>query len=193
VTDTPRRLLPVGSLPMPAEALPGHHAPAAGFDAPFEMLGACHERVLRSLDLLDRLITHVRQAGVDDGARRAAADVARYFTLAAPQHHLDEERHLLPRWLADPDADLQAAARQIVDDHLAFAALWRDLGPALAAVADGAAGDWALINRVGRAFIDRHERHLQLEDGLLFPAARAGMGEADLARMGAEMAARRQA
>ena len=38
-----------------AAALPGLHAPAAGFDAPFALLDACHERVRRSLALLERL------------------------------------------------------------------------------------------------------------------------------------------
>ncbi|RZJ07918.1 MAG: hemerythrin domain-containing protein, partial [Rubrivivax sp.] len=32
-----------------------HAGPAVGFDQPFEMLAACHDRVRRSLDLLERL------------------------------------------------------------------------------------------------------------------------------------------
>ena len=31
---------------------PLFHSPSAGFDAPFEMLSACHERVERTLRLL---------------------------------------------------------------------------------------------------------------------------------------------
>ena len=30
---------------------PLHAAPAAGFDAPFELMGACHERMARTLAL----------------------------------------------------------------------------------------------------------------------------------------------
>ena len=37
--------------------------PGAGFDAPFEMLGACHERVRRMLRLLARLQAHCRTPG----------------------------------------------------------------------------------------------------------------------------------
>ena len=37
-------------------SLPGLHSPAAGFEAPFDLLEACHERVHRSLALLGRLI-----------------------------------------------------------------------------------------------------------------------------------------
>ena len=35
-------------------SLPGMRSPGAGFDQPFEMLDACHDRVRRSLDLLRR-------------------------------------------------------------------------------------------------------------------------------------------
>ena len=40
------------SIPLSQITLPGHRAPGAGFEAPFEMLDACHERVHRMLALL---------------------------------------------------------------------------------------------------------------------------------------------
>ncbi|RZL28150.1 MAG: hypothetical protein EOP35_26390, partial [Rubrivivax sp.] len=46
-----------------------HAGPSAGFDQPFEMLAACHERVRRSVRLLQRLHAHVRQHGLDVQAR----------------------------------------------------------------------------------------------------------------------------
>ena len=69
-----------------------HSGPAVGFDEPFEMLEACHERVQRSLALLARLIAHVDAHGHDEKSRSAAHDVLRYFELAAPHHHEDEEQ-----------------------------------------------------------------------------------------------------
>src|SRR5689334_2494815 len=78
-------------------SLPGLRSPEAGFDQPFEMLHACHERVRRSLRLLQRLVAHAQVHGADAQVREAAADVLRYFDLAAPAHHEDEERHLVPR------------------------------------------------------------------------------------------------
>ena len=59
-------------------------SPAVGFDQPFEMLEACHERVERSLGLLLRLAEHLVSHGADEQARDAARDVLRYFDLAAP-------------------------------------------------------------------------------------------------------------
>lgn len=38
---------------------PGFDSPAVGFEQPFDMLEACHERVRRSLSLLERLIAHI--------------------------------------------------------------------------------------------------------------------------------------
>ncbi|MEZ0309011.1 MAG: hemerythrin domain-containing protein, partial [Ramlibacter sp.] len=75
---------------------PASSAPAPTFEQPFDMLEACHERVHRSLDLLARLRAHVVTHGADDQARQAAIDVLRYFDVAAPAHHLDEELHVFP-------------------------------------------------------------------------------------------------
>ena len=55
-----------------ARHLPGFSAPAVGFEQPFAMLEACHERVQRTLALLARLRAHVRQHGADEDARQAA-------------------------------------------------------------------------------------------------------------------------
>ena len=68
-----------------------HAAPGAGFDQPFEMLLACHERVERMLGLLERLAQHLAEHGCTPDAAQAARDVMRYFDIAGPAHHEDEE------------------------------------------------------------------------------------------------------
>lgn len=177
---------------LPSPTLPGLHSPAAGFDQPFEMLQACHERVQRSLDLLARLLEHLQSHGADANARSAAGDVWRYFEIAAPQHHLDEETHVMPRLAASADAGLQAAARQMADDHAQFRALWARLGPALLALRDQGMLQLPALRDDAQAFIGLHAGHLLLEDGLAFPAARTDLDAQQIAAMGAEMAARRQ-
>ena len=57
--------------------LPGFNTPAVGFEQPFAMLEACHERVERTLTLLQRLRAYVREQAADDAARQAARDVLR--------------------------------------------------------------------------------------------------------------------
>ncbi|MEK9803656.1 MAG: hemerythrin domain-containing protein, partial [Curvibacter sp.] len=101
----------------PGQALPGFDSPAAGFEQPYDMLTACHERVQRTLALLERLIAHVDRHGHDTQSRSAAADVLRYFDLAAPLHHQDEELHVFPALLAGQDAALQAVVRRLQAEH----------------------------------------------------------------------------
>ena len=109
-----------------------HAAPGAGFEQPFEMLEACHERVERMLGLIERLAGHLSEAGADASARQAARDVMRYFDRAAPNHHEDEERHVFPALRALGQG---ALADRLHADHEAMAGLWAALRTALAALA----------------------------------------------------------
>src|SRR5439155_25395301 len=110
--------------------------PAAGFDQPFELLAGCHDRVRRSLVLLQRLVAHLRTHGADGDARPAAADVLRYFDVAGPQHHLDEETHVLPLLEASGDAALVEAARRLHDEHRQLDTQWQALRTQLSALDD---------------------------------------------------------
>ena len=58
-----------------ASSLPGFNTPAVGFGQPFEMLEACHERVQRTLTLLEKLRAYLHTHTCDDTARQAARDV----------------------------------------------------------------------------------------------------------------------
>jgi hemerythrin-like domain-containing protein len=176
--------------------LPGSHAPAAGFDAPFDLLEGCHERVRRTLALLARLVDHLGRKGVDAEARDAARDICRYFDLAAPHHHDDEERHVIPLLLASGEAALVQAARTMQADHLRMHATWQDLGAALRSVqalADGAppATMLAALRDQAIGFAELYATHVPLEDDLAFPAARARIAADAMAAMGSDMAARR--
>ena len=172
-----------------------HAGPAVGFEQPFEMLDACHERVRRSLALLGRLIEHVAAQGHDAKSRSAAQDVLRYFDLAAPHHHEDEERHVFPRLLARGDPALVQAVQRLRDDHRRMGVLWASLRPVLLAWCDESAG--AAVPESFRldaqAFISLYTDHIPLEEGVVFPAARARLDAAALQAMGDEMRARRGA
>lgn len=173
-------------------SFPGLPSPAASFDEPFEMLAGCHERVQRTLDLLDRLVAHLQQHGQDAAARSAAPDVLRYFDIAAPQHHLDEERHVVPKLQASGDARLQGAAARLLAEHRLIEQSWVTLRQLLAAIDDaGAPLAMTALADESRHFIALHGPHLLLEDGLAFPQARERMSSDELAAMGADMAGRR--
>ncbi len=165
-----------------------------GFEAPYEMLAACHERVQRSLDLLGRLLDYVEKNGHDEQTRSAATDVLRYFDLAAPLHHQDEELHVFPLLLAQGDAALRERVLQLQAEHRQMEALWATLRqPLLRWREDGAteSPDTALRETAAR-FAGLYAGHIPNEEGLVFPAARAAMSAATQAAMGAEMQARRR-
>ena len=72
-------------------SFPGFNAPAAGFEAPLEMLSACHGRVESQCQTLLRLPPHLAANGPDQAAREAAQNIMRYFDTSARNHHADEE------------------------------------------------------------------------------------------------------
>ena len=169
-------------------------SPGAGFDAPFAMLDACHERIGRTLDLLRRLREHVARHGADTQARQAAGDVLRYFDLAAPQHHLDEERHVLPALDASGDPALVALAARLREDHRRMEAGWTAARAILSALAEGTLANLAPEeDEVLASFTGLYTDHLAAEEGIAFPAASARLGAPDLERMGQDMRMRRGA
>lgn len=171
-----------------------HAGPAASFEQPFEMLHACHQRVQRSLALLLRLHAHLQQAGADAQAAQAAQDVLRYFDLAGPQHHQDEERHVLPRLRAMGQAVL---ADRLHADHADLATTWAEVRAVLLRVQAGhwlADADWQAAQREAwQRFAAAYAEHIALEEGVAFPAASAGLSAVVQQAIGQEMARRRGA
>jgi hemerythrin-like domain-containing protein len=174
-----------------ASPLTLHAAPAAGVDQPFELLSACHDRVRRSLDLRRRLVDHVEQHGPDGQAADAARDVLRYFGIAAPLHHEDEERHVMPLLMASEQAELVEAAEQMAADHRTFRAVWAELSKGLQALSESRTVDLLPLRRQAEGFIALHASHLALEDKIAFPAAEQRAGAAARQAMSLDMAARR--
>ena len=170
-----------------------HASPAAGFDEPFEMLAACHGRVDRMLALLQRLRKHLQGGHADEPARQAARDVMRYFDLAAPHHHQDEERHVFPVLAASGDAALAQLAERLQADHVQMAAAWAAVRPGLDALSGG---HWhadeaeALFDR-WLALDTLYRAHAAVEDRQAYPAALALSTPAKRLAMGQEMSRRR--
>ena len=66
---------------------PGFSSHAASFEAPLEMLDACHGRIRKQCATLLRVRSHVKANGADAAASAAARGVIRYFDKAGPDHH----------------------------------------------------------------------------------------------------------
>jgi len=173
--------------------LPGHFSPSGGFEAPLEMLAACHDRIQRQCDTLRRLVTHVDAQGVDAQAIEAARAVMRYFDQAALDHHADEEQDLFPALLeamAGSDAVcLREMVEQLTRQHRELEDHWQVLRRVLVCIAAGEAValDAVLVQRLVTAY----EQHLAREDAELLPMAARLIGDAPLQQIGRAMRQRR--
>jgi hemerythrin-like domain-containing protein len=154
------------------------------------MLEACHQRVHRMLGLMQRLAAHLAEKGADDSAQQAARDVMRYFDLAAPAHHEDEECHVLPllRRLGQ-----SALADRLHADHGAMAPIWAAARADLQRVADG---DWPPADTAAaaarwQAMATLYAAHIEAEETAAYPAALAATDAAARHAMGDEMSRRR--
>ncbi|WP_232727963.1 hemerythrin domain-containing protein [Acidovorax sp. 69] len=156
------------------------------------MLEACHERVQRTLGLLARLRAHVQARGADDEARQAARDVLRYFDMAAPLHHEDEELHVFPLLLEQATPEVKALVLRLQYDHVAMAADWAEARGGLLALVDAGAQGFKPQDEVALdRFATRYDAHIAAEEGAAYPAAAALLAPDSLTAMGREMAARR--
>ena len=174
--------------------LPGFQSPAVGCDEPFEMLKACHERVQRMLDLLDRARMHALTKGCDANLNSAFTDVMRYFDLAAPQHHLDEELHVFPIVLAKGNQSQKEIVRVLIQDHETMAHLWQNVKSVLVEVMK-TPRDLPVFsfheNDLMNAFRNVYAKHISNEELVIYPASVQFMSKHDIASMAEDMKVRR--
>ncbi|MBI3284240.1 MAG: hemerythrin domain-containing protein [Burkholderiales bacterium] len=166
---------------------------APGFDQPLAVLKHCHDRIRKQLATLDKLVQHLPGHGADQNARQAAQAVLRYFTLAAPLHHEDEELDLLPTLQAcasGEDAFLLSELLPIIlRQHEEMATQWQNLERQLQAIADGSA---AGLNAADIArFAALYAEHMQIEETQIAPMAQRLFSAQQMQALGAAMQARR--
>ena len=159
-------------------SFPGFDAPAASFEAPLEMLSACHGRVERQCQTLLRLVPHLAASGSHQAAREAAQNVMRYFDTSARHHHADEEEDLFPALLLSaPEAEL-APLRELIDallgQHRELERAWSELRWKLEGV-------WLETMRdldadEVRRMVDLYRSHIEREEEELLPLAARVLG-----------------
>lgn len=162
-------------------------------EEPLEMLEACHGRVRAFTETLRKLAPHVQQRGADTEAAQAAGNILRYFDMAAPKHHQDEEVDLFPLLLATApdDAELAAQIAVLRAEHLLMADMWLKLRELLLMVQEGRSAD-LLADDLANRFADMYQRHAASEEAGVFAAAQRLLTPQQLAQLGASMTARRQ-
>jgi len=159
----------------------------------FEVLDACHQRILFTLEMLEVLLVRLEVHGSNDAARAMASEIVEVLSTVAPQHHEDEERHLFPSLLANGDERLVQNVLRLQQDHHWMDVDWRELRPLLAAVANGQSGfDLDQLREESQIFIALSRDHIVLEETVIYPEARERMDEAERRTMGRQMATRRK-
>jgi hemerythrin-like domain-containing protein len=153
------------------------------------LLRACHEKVVRFTTLAQRLQAHVRQQGVDEQAREAAQAVLRYFTLAAPLHHADEDDDLFVALRALGHLTLTARIDALQAEHDTLGQQWAEVRPWLEAIAAGQLPSGPEPDVDG--FATRYRDHAHAEESDVYPHA-AELSPAALQALADAMVARRQ-
>lgn len=155
-------------LPLPARtARPPAVSPR--IDDPMALLRACHEKVVRFTRLAQRLQAHVAEHGADAQAREAATAVLRYFTLAAPLHHADEDENLFVALRALGHADVNARIDALQQEHDTLGALWQPVRAWLAHIAEGQTPPHGSPDVAG--FATRYRAHAAQEEASVYPHA----------------------
>lgn len=171
------------------------HARSANFDSPIEMLELCHEKVRRFAKLTQRLGRHMQKSGVDAAAREAAESVLRYFTIAAPLHHQDEEDDLFPALRALSVEQLGMVEhqalhhnlQQLETEHERLTVLWEQVAAWLQALCQHhVTPPPACLDDFAFTYI----AHADREEKLIYPHAKA-LDTDSMRTIGQRMAARR--
>jgi hemerythrin-like domain-containing protein len=170
--------------------------PSPAFDDPLGMLQACHRRIERALDVMERIVALEREGPLDDRARQALRQTLHYFRVGVPRHAADEEESLFPRLQGLGDIggaantpDYLAAEHEVLDSvHQELDALGEELLAAGRLDGDEKRGRFGLLVQRLRTI---YREHIRVEDEELFPAAARALDAEALESVGAEMAARR--
>jgi hemerythrin-like domain-containing protein len=163
-------------------------AAAPDFSDPLGLLRACHERVLKHCDIIENLAAHLADKGVDQDAREAAAQVHRYFSIAAKHHHEDEEQDLFPR-LARQSLKLADLVHTLKQEHEQLEALWAEVEPLLAKPA--AIEDIDAFQSLAERFATAYREHVRRENSDLLDMAQHIFSSDELKKIGQAMAERR--
>lgn len=140
-------------------------------DAPLQDFSRSHERFVTVLETSLGLPAMIDAAA---RSRSCAVDMLKMFHDRLLAHHEDEERDLFPAVLrvarAGAEADrAQAMVAQLVREHHEIAQIWKQLEPAVQAIANGYLPrlDSALLHELVRRFND----HVRAEEEEFLPFA----------------------
>ncbi|MCC7485068.1 MAG: hemerythrin domain-containing protein [Burkholderiales bacterium] len=162
------------------------------FSKPLAAMKSCHARILARCEALEALAARVGERGADEEARRAAADLLRYFDTTARFHREDEEDDLLPRMIAGATmsrgSSLTRLVADIANEHREVERAWTRLRGMLH---DIRAGEATLDPLAAGHFVRLYSAHIAMEEASVYPLAEMLLSRGDLAEIAQSMARRR--
>ncbi len=167
---------------------------APSFDHPLEMLHACHGKIQRQLNTLQKLAVHLPAHGCDQQVQQAAQGILRYFDTAGQFHHQDEEENLFPTLLALNTSE-KAAVKALIEDllaqHAVMFAAWSDVRAVLVKLAEGV--NTPLPEALVEKLVGSYTPHIELEETQLLTLSARLLSPQQIMELGKSMAGRRGA
>ena len=167
------------------------------FTDPIGMLGDCHRRIERFLNVLVTVAAREKGGPLTEQQRTALETSLRYFREAAPKHTADEEESLFPRLRRLDPVGSQAILTRIdslEQDHECaqkvhgevdrLGQLWLTNGRLSP---EEALRLSTVLDQLARLY----RNHIAIEDSEVFPFAASVLHPSERSSVGAEMAARR--
>ncbi len=140
----------------------------------FDRLDSTHAQMRYWLGELQGLVNHMEDRGWDIWARDHARSVINFFSHTARQHHVDVDRQIFPLIMGRGDASIETSVDRLRQDQGWLEENWREVLAQLQPVAEGFGGyDVDMLRHASDVYAALLLEHLALEEGLVFPAARA--------------------
>jgi hemerythrin-like domain-containing protein len=171
--------------------------PESDFTNPIGMLGDCHRRIERFLQILVVVNEQAKGGSLSEEQREALEASLRYFRVAAPKHTLDEEESLFPRMRDSNHPEAQAALARLESLHADH-----EIADELHRQIDAIGTRWLEEGRLSSKQTHRlaemldelseiYRKHIAIEDGEVFPLASRVLDRPEIEAVGREMARRR--
>jgi hemerythrin-like domain-containing protein len=179
-------------MPVPLGIITEH-----GFDEPIGLLGDCHRRIEAFLGALQKVQQQAGSGPLSEQHRKAVEASLNYFRTAGPRHNEDEENSLFPllRQSSDPRVHEALAAMDALEaEHRTASASHQRVETLYVQWIE--VGSLADVQRQTLAklldeLVALYQRHIDLEDHVIFPLAAEVLNPEQLEKVGKEMAGRR--
>jgi len=172
-------------------------AKAHDFTDPTGLLSDCHRRIVMFMDTLQAAANVVDRPATED-VRRALESALHYFSQAAPKHTADEEESLFPRLRQITNPEVTSAfdkLGELEEEHRWANPLHAEverLGVKYLSEGRLSSQEVERFRAAIRDLRSMYERHIGIEDGIVFPLAARLLSEQEKSAIAQEMAGRRK-